>query len=111
MQQNSLFEDEEILHIRLVGKLRELFNDRNDNMVYHPMMLSYKKNDSSIVSIPLEIKTRGNFRRKKENCAMPPLLLNFRYKDKIKSTLFEKQDKLKLVVPCGGDEYVIREWL
>ena len=26
-------------------------------------------------------------------------------------TLFKGQDKLKLVMPCRDDEYVIREWL
>ncbi len=42
---------------------------------------------------------------------MPPLLLNIVKSAKLKSTLFEKQDKLKLVTPCKGDEYVIQEYL
>ena len=42
---------------------------------------------------------------------MPPLLLNFPKSEKNKNTVFAKQNKLKLVVPCQGDEYVIREWL
>jgi hypothetical protein len=109
--QSHLFNNDTIFHFKLTGKLRELFNDRNDNATYHPMLLQYKSKDSSIVSIPLKIKTRGNFRRSVENCSMPPLLLNFPKKEILRSTVFEKQDKLKLVVPCGDDEYVIREYL
>jgi hypothetical protein len=45
------------------------------------------------------------------NCYYPPLLLNFVKKDIPKQSLFDGQDKLKLVMPCKGDDYVIREWL
>lgn len=41
---------------------------------------------------------------------MPPLLLDFA-KSKNKNSMFENQHKLKLVVPCQGDDYVVREWL
>lgn len=109
--QSSLFENDSILHFKLTGKLRELLNDRTDAAVYHPMQLQYKNNDSSIVSIPLNIKTRGNFRRSAENCLMPPLLLNFAGKESLGSTVFNGQDKLKLVTSCIDDDYVIREWL
>ena len=80
-------------------------------MAYHPMLLQYRQKDSSLVSIQLMVKTRGHFRRLKANCKMPPLLLNFPKAEKIKNSVFENQSKLKLVVPCQGDEYVIREWL
>ena len=109
--QGHLFDNDDILHFKLVGKLNDLFNDRNKNMAYHPMLLQYPRKDSSLVSIQLKAKTRGHFRRLKENCKMPPLLLNFPKSEKIKNSVFEKQNKLKLVVPCQGDEYVIKEWL
>jgi hypothetical protein len=107
----SLFENDDILHFKLIGKLNDLFNDRGDNMTYHPLLLQYAGKDSDIVSLHLEAKTRGHFRRMKGNCKMPPLLLNFLKSGKIKNSIFEKQGKLKLVVPCQGDEYVIKEWL
>ena len=110
-QQGRLFDNDEMLHFKLVGKLNDLFNDRNKNMAYHPMLLQYRQKDSSLVSIQLMVKTRGHFRRLKENCKMPPLLLSFPKSEKIKNSVFENQSKLKLVVPCQGDEYVIREWL
>jgi hypothetical protein len=42
---------------------------------------------------------------------MPPLLLNFPVSSDVEHTIFKNQKKLKLVVPCQGDDYVIREWL
>lgn len=109
--QSRLFDNDDLLHFKLVGKLNSLFNDRGEDMAYHPMLLQYKGKDSSLVSIHLGVKTRGHFRRLKTNCKMPPLLLNFQKREKIKNSVFEKQDKLKLVVPCQGDDYIIKEWL
>ena len=100
---SRLFDNDDMLHFRLVGKLNKLFNDRNKNATYHPMLLQYMQKDSSFVSIELMVKTRGHFRRIKGNCKMPPLLLNFPKGEKIKNSVFEKQNKLKLVVPCQGN--------
>ncbi len=106
-----LFDSEEVLHFKLTGRLREIFKDRADEGVsYHHMLMQFKKKDST-VSIPLLVKSRGHFRRKEENCSMPPLLLNIQKVAQLKSTLFERQDKLKLVTPCKSEEYVIREYL
>jgi hypothetical protein len=111
-QENAgLFDSEETLNIRLSGNLRELMKDKSDDMQYHPMTLSYKAPDSSTVSIPLRVKTRGNFRRTQGNCAYMPLMLNFAKEDTPKNSLFYNQDKLKLVTPCAGDKYVVREYL
>ncbi len=109
--QSKLFNNEEILHFKLTGKLNALYNDRNKNIAYHPLLLQYERKDSAVVFIQIKAKARGNFRRLKENCKMPPIMLNFPIVDKLKNTVFENQHKLKLVVPCQGDEYVIREWL
>ena len=107
---NDLFDSEEILNIKLSGKIRQLFSDRADDGAYHPLVLTYKGADGNDVTINLRGKTRGNFRRKKENCTYPPILLNFTRKEH-KPSLFDQQDKLKLVTPCAGDNYVIREYL
>jgi hypothetical protein len=107
----SLFEADEVLHIQITGKLSDVLNDRGENPKYHSFTLSYFNKDSSKVSIPVKIKTRGHFRKMPANCTWPPLLINFAKKDVPASSLFEGQDKLKLVMPCRGDEYVVREWL
>ncbi len=91
--------------------MRDVLNDRGDDPAYHPFTISYFSTDSNETTIPVKIKTRGHFRKDKTNCAWPPFLLNFTKKDVPPSSLFEGQDKIKLVMPCGGDEYVVREWL
>jgi hypothetical protein len=105
-----LFKSDSILNFKLIGKLSSLFNDRGDNAVSHPILLQYKANDST-VPVNLMVRTRGYFRRDKSMCKLPPLMLNFLKSNKLKNTVFQKQNKLKLVVPCQGDDYVIREYL
>jgi len=53
---------------------------------------------------------RGNFRLDPENCNFPPLLLNFKKGD-LANTVFDGQDKLKLVTPCQQESDVIEEYL
>ena len=107
----GLFDSDQVLNIRLSGNLRELLKDKSDEMQYHDMALSYVASDSSLVSIPLKIKTRGHFRRTQGNCTYPPLLLSFSKGHTPKNSLFHNQDKMKLVTPCTGDKYVVREYL
>ena len=107
----GLFETDEVLDIKLTGNIRELMNDRADNPQYHPLVVSYKQEDGSEISISAEAKTRGHFRRTMGNCTYPPLQLHFSKSDTLFGSIFKEQNKLKLVVPCQGYEYVIREWL
>lgn len=107
----GLFDSGEVLNIRLSGNIRELVKDRSNDAKYHPITLSYKGSDSSLISIPIKVKTRGHFRRTQGNCTYPPLQLKFSEEDTPKNSLFYQQDKMKLVTPCRGDKYVVREYL
>jgi hypothetical protein len=107
----NLFENDEVLNIRLTGNIRELMNDRVENPQYHSLILSYKSEDGIQDSLYIGAKTRGHFRKTMGNCTYPPLLLHFSKSDSLASSIFHDQYKLKLVMPCQGDEYVIREWL
>ena len=111
ISQTSLFDSDEILSITLKGNIRELLNDRGDNPKYYPINLSYRGKDSSEINIPVQIKTRGHFRKLKENCKNPPLQVSFPPDVNRLSSVFSGQTKLKLVMPCVGDDYIIREWL
>ncbi len=108
---SGLFDSDQVLSIRLSGNIKELVNDRSNDMQYHNLTLSYKASDSSLVSFPIKIKTRGNFRRTQGNCTYPPLMLDFSKEHTPKHSLFHKQSKIKLVTPCQGDKYVLREYL
>ena len=109
--QKGLFDSDEVLQISLKGNMRELFKDRSDDPKKYPLTLSYSKDENNEISIPVEIKTRGHFRRLKGNCSYPPLLIQFLKDGPQRSTVFKEQARLKLVMPCMGDQYLIREWL
>lgn len=109
-QSVNLFEGDEIVEITLSGSISELMKDRGDDPQYHSLTLAYKSSFNDKTQIPIKAKTRGHFRKLKSNCSYPPLLLNFSGEG-TKNTLFEKQDKLKLVTACRDDKYVIREYL
>lgn len=109
--ENGLFDSGEILNITLRGKLKELLNNRTGDPKDFSLNLSYSADDSTEMLLPVMVKTRGHFRRMKENCTYPPLMIQFPQNGKQSSSLFRDQKKLKLVMPCAGEEYVIREWL
>ncbi len=108
---DELFESNDVLNIKLAGELRDLFNDRGDNAKYHDITLSYLDKDGKEISIPARSKTRGNFRRKLGDCTYPPIWLDFSENKNQPPSLFSEQIKLKLVMPCRGDDLVVREYL
>jgi hypothetical protein len=107
----GLFDNASILEISLQGNVRDLLNDRAEQPQSHPITIAYKEDDSSPHNLTANAKTRGHFRKMKENCIYPPILLHFIKSDELNKSVFRKQDKYKLVMPCRGDEYVVREWL
>ncbi|MEP7323358.1 MAG: hypothetical protein ABI761_15645 [Saprospiraceae bacterium] len=114
-QTNNLFDSDEPLSITLKGNVRDLLNDRTNAVPKNfPLELLIRNADSSVLSIPVQVKTRGHFRRMKENCNYPPLLIQFEDINNngiYKKTIFRNQRKLKLVMPCKGMEYTVKEWL
>lgn len=110
-QTPDIFDSDEVLAIQISGSVRELFKDRKDESPYRPFKLTYTSSDSNRISIPIQIKTRGHFRKAFENCTYPPLMLNFSKSKSSINSIFSFQDKLKLVVPCREEKFVVREYL
>jgi hypothetical protein len=109
--EKGLFESDGILNITLKGNLRDVLNDRSNLPKNFPLVLSYNKEDSAEINMTVQVRTRGHFRRLKENCSYPPLLIQFPTEGPHLSTVFSEQKKIKLVMPCKGEDYLIREWL
>lgn len=86
-----LFEDQSTLEIELSGPLWSLLENKEDRDEM-PFRLR-----SGADEFDLQIKTRGKSRLRA--CDFPPLRLNFKQADTV-GTLFEGQDKLKLVTRC-----------
>ena len=108
---DPLFQGDEILHMTITAPLTTLVRERpKDN--YLPGVIQYMNADGTVVKLDLEIRTRGHFRHK--TCDYPPLLLNLR-KRQTDGTIFDQQNKLKLVIHCNYSEryeqVVLREYL
>ena len=107
----QLFKKEGIIDLHIMGDIKKLMKDRGDESSYHQMKLFYREEGQASMAHDFKIKTRGNFRRKRGNCKYPPLRLNFPKKMIPEGSIFQGQDKLKLVMPCKGDQFVAREYL
>ncbi len=107
----GLFSEDEVLQFRLVANYQKLLKDRGDDRRYHPATLVYKDSTGADVTIPMRVMVRGNRRRDASVCRFPPLMLNLIRKRMPKGTVFEDQNKLKLVTHCIGEDYVLREYL
>ena len=105
-----LFAGDSVLEFTLTCALRTLLKDRGDKPVGHPALLTYADARQQPVALALNVKVRGNFRRLSANCSFPPLLLDFPKKT-FRNTVFDDQNKLKLVTHCQIEEYVVREYL
>jgi hypothetical protein len=110
-REKGLFGTDKILEITLTGSVHELLNDRSNRPKNFPFRLGYRTEDSTMISVHIEAKTRGRFRKLQENCYYPPILLQFPKGETKKSSIFKENSKLKLVMPCKGDQYIIYEWL
>jgi hypothetical protein len=107
---DTLFLSEEVINIELRSDFSAIQKDRTGDPQYHDGELIYHTPEGKEIKLSVKVMARGNFRRDPKNCSFPPLLLNFK-KSEVKKTLFDNQDKLKLVTPCDYDRYVIDEYL
>lgn len=100
-----LFQSHEPIRMTLRTDIEWLRDERNDSVEVEGT-LTFIDSDGSEVVKPVDTRTRGNFRRAKRNCNFPPLRLDFPTRQ-MEGTVFEGQDKLKLVTPChdGRDSY------
>ena len=107
---DSLFLSGEVIRMELRCDYGALEKDRTANPQYRDGTLKYKNPDGTEVRLKVKVMVRGNFRRNPDNCNFPPLAINFK-KDEVENTLFENQNKLKLVTTCQYDRYVVDEYL
>ncbi len=108
---DPLFQSNTPIRVVMSGPFTTLIEERSKED-YLPGVISYTDNDGASVPLDVEIRTRGHNRH--QNCDYPPVLLNFK-KKQTKGTIFEGQNKLKLVIPCKYssqyEQIVLREYL
>ena len=111
---DPLFAAHDTLNVVLTGPFGMLTRERPDEEEA-PGKFRYETDEGAVVELDTAIRTRGRNRRDRETCNFPPIRLNFK-KSQTKDTLFDKQDKLKLVTHCetGSQRYeqsVLSEYL
>lgn len=93
----------------------DIFDQRGQESEELPGFVIIANEDGPPDTVDVDIRTRGRTRLQKRICRFPPLRLDFP-KDSVAGTLFEDQNRLKLVTHCQDDreeyeQYVLLEYL
>jgi len=110
---DPLFASDEIFNIEIAAPFGMLSRDRPDEEEVTGKF-RYTAEDGSLIEFDVAVRTRGRVRRDKRVCRFPPLRLNFK-KSEVKDSLFDKQDRLKVVTHCRNevryDQTILSEYL
>ena len=109
-----LFQSFEPLKITLRTDIEWLIDERNDSVEVEGTV-TFVDLDGTTVVKPVDVRPRGLFRLDERNCSFPPLRLDFPQSE-MDGTVFEGQNRLKLVTPCNDrrdnyQRYVYDEYL
>jgi hypothetical protein len=109
-----LFQSDEPLKVTLRTDIEYIRRERNDSIEVEGTA-TFVDLDGSEATRPVQVRARGNFRRSRDTCNFPPLRLNFP-QGQMEGTVFDGQDRLKLVTPCQDNRneyqrYVFDEYL
>jgi hypothetical protein len=109
-----LFAQDSLLEVTIDAPFSTLMDVRPDKAELKGSF-SYQEADGTDRRVSVKLRTRGNYRRAREHCDFAPIRLNFK-KGEVRDTLFDGQDKIKLVTHCKSFEadyqqHVFREYL
>lgn len=105
-----LFVSDEPIDVVIEAPLRALLNDRSEEPEYRVSQLRYTDKAGVTHSLDIGLRPRGKTRRQPDKCKFPPLRLNFK-SSQVTGTVFEGQDKLKLVTHCQNKQKVFQQYL
>jgi len=111
---DPLFIDDDIIDVRIEAPFQTIMKNRLDEEET-PAIFEFVNSDGDTVQFDIGLRTRGHFRQRPDICDFAPIRLNFK-KSETKGTLFDHQDKLKLVTHCQSsspryEQYVLSEYL
>ena len=97
-----LFDDDSMIAVTIEGPLQTIMRKRDESEEY-PAIFKFADAAGSEQTLDIQLRIRGKFRAKKETCNFAPLRVNFK-KKQVQGTLFEGQDKIKLVTDCQSSK-------
>jgi len=97
-----LFNDDSVFVLTIEGPLQTIMRKRDESEEY-TSILRYTDADGTEHTLDINLRIRGKSRAKKETCNFAPLRVNFK-KNQVEGTLFEGQDKIKLVTDCQSNK-------
>jgi hypothetical protein len=108
---DPLFQDDAPLRVEISAPFSRLINERPKDREF-PGGFSFRDSNGAKIELDVQVRARGRFRHR--NCDFPPLFLNFK-RSQVGGTLFDQQNKLKMVVHCKDSlryqQSVLREYL
>ncbi|MFK7970283.1 MAG: hypothetical protein AB8F95_07950 [Bacteroidia bacterium] len=108
--QTPLFTNDDPIQITLAVDMAVINSERSvEENEYIDARISLNES-STVKDLKGKVKVGGNFRKDPTNCSLPPIRLKFKKKN-ISGSLFTGNTKLKLVCPCAGADYVLKEYL
>lgn len=111
LKKTTLFQDDEVLNIRLSYSFKDLKSKQSDEQG-KSVFLYYENESHDWNSIPVVIRGRGNFRR--EKCFFTPFKIQMK-KKAVKGTIFAGNKKLKVVLPCqnakDASDFLVKEYI
>ena len=111
-----LFASADPIEITLAADFKAINKDRDPkSRTLYPATLKVSAEDGAVKELPIKIRARGHSRRMARTCDYVPLRLEFDNKPLARTTVFARQEALKLVVQCagGGDyrQFLLKEYL
>jgi hypothetical protein len=108
---DPLFAEDSTINVTLTAPLSTIIRERPTEG-YIPGTFEYEDAEGKTQTLDVGLRTRGNFRLR--TCDFPPLRVNFK-KSAVHGTLFDGQNKLKMVAHCDNqaryEQYVLREYM
>ena len=111
-----LFQSHDFLEFTIAADFETMRDDdRGDDAEERPATITFAGPDGTPQTYDFQVRTRGIFRLQSRNCENPPIRLNLRT-SAMAGTVFEGQDRLKLVGVCRTrqdfyEQYVLQEYL
>jgi hypothetical protein len=104
-EDDLLFRSSEPLAVTLTGPFSAINRERNKDKEYTGT-LSYVDDAAGELVFDVSLEVRGNWRLDRGHCRYPPLWINLK-RGQTPGTVFENQNRLKIVVQCDrSDRYV-----